>query len=94
MDLRALKTRRFDVSLSVRDLCLAGMIVSPIWLVLGVLAGDLVMAVAAVAVALVSVVNFTPTLAAWLRGVSAALLPRSPIWRVLPRALVLFRARA
>jgi hypothetical protein len=94
MDFRALRTRRLDVSLSVRDLCLAGMVVAPIWLALGIIAGDLVMVGAAFAVALVSVVHFTPRLAVWLRDASAALLQRSPLWRVLPRALVLLRARA
>jgi hypothetical protein len=95
MDLRALKhLRRIDVSLSARELCLAGLLVSPIWLALGILAGDLVMIAAALAVALVSILNFMPRLAAWLRDASAALLPRSPLWRALPRALVLLRARA
>ncbi len=95
MDLRALRSlRRLDLSLSGRDLCLAGLLVSPIWLALGVLAGDLVMIVAAFAVAIVSILHFMPRLAASLRDASAALLPRSPLWRALPRALVLLRARA
>ena len=94
MDFRSLRTRRFDVSLSTRELCVAGMVVAPIWFALGLLAGDLVMLVAALATGLVSVLNLTPRTAAWLRGASAALLPRSPLWRALPRALVLLRARA
>ena len=93
MRIRPRTTRRIDLSLSVRDLSLAGMLVSPIWLALGVAAGDLVMIVAGIAVALVSIVNFTPRLA-WLRDASVARLPRGPLWRALPRALVLLRARA
>jgi hypothetical protein len=94
MDLRALMSRRLDCSLSLRDLSLAGMLVSPIWLALGVLAGDLVMTLASVVVALVSILNLMPRLAASLRDGSVAQLLRSLLGRVLPRALVLLRARA
>jgi hypothetical protein len=94
MDFRALRSRRLDLSLSVRDLGLAGMLVSPIWLALGVLAGDLVMSVASVVVALFSVLILMPRLAASLRDASTAQLLRSMLGRVLPRALVLLRARA
>jgi hypothetical protein len=80
--------------LSVRDLCLAGMLVSPIWLALGMLAGDLVMTVASLAVALVSILNLMPGLAGSRRDASADPRQRSLPWRVLPRALVLLRARA
>ena len=78
MRFRPSTTRRIDLSLSVRDLSLAGMLVSPIWLALGVAAGDLLMIVAGVAVALVSIVNVTPRLA-WLRDASVARLPRWPL---------------
>jgi hypothetical protein len=95
MDIRALKhLRRIDVSLSARELCVAGLLVSPIWMLLGILAGDLVMVAASLAVALVSILHFMPRLAASLRDASAVLLPRSPRLRALPRALVLRRARA
>jgi hypothetical protein len=93
MRIRLSTTRRIDLSLSVRELSLAGMVISPIWLALGVAAGDLLMIVAGVAVALVSIVNVTPRLA-WLRDASVGRLPRWPLWRALPRALVLLRARA
>ena len=94
MDFRALMSRRLDLSLSVRDLCLAGLLVSPIWLALGVLADDLVMTVASLAVALVSVLNLMPRSAASHHDASVAPQRRSLPGRVLPRALVLLRARA
>jgi hypothetical protein len=94
MDFKALRARRFDARLSSRDLCLAGLLIAPIWLALGIAAGDLVMIGAGAAVALLSVLNLTPRLAASLRVASAALLPRSLQLRALPRVLVLLRARA
>jgi hypothetical protein len=94
MRLRDLVPRLRDLTLSARDLSLAGLLVAPIWLALGIAAGDLVMVGAAIAVAMVSTVSLLPGLAAWLRDVSAA-LPQQPLLRrVLPRALVLLRARA
>jgi hypothetical protein len=71
-----------DLKLSTRDLSLAGLLVAPIWLALGLAAGDLPMVGAAFAVAIASTLNRNPGLVAWLREVSAV------------RALVLLRARA
>jgi len=83
-----------ELKLSMRDLSLAGLLVAPIWLALGIAAGDLLMVTAAFGVAIFSTLNRSPGLAAWLRDVSAV-LPQHPLLRgVLPRALVLLRARA
>jgi hypothetical protein len=94
MELRDLAPRLRDLTLSARDLSLAGMLIAPIWLALGIVADDLVMVGAAVSVAIVAILNLRPALAVWLRDASAGLLPRSLLRRVLPRALVLLRARA
>jgi hypothetical protein len=76
------------------DLKLAGMIVSPVWMALGIAAGDAVMVVAASALALISTMQFTPVLAELLRGASAAQLQRSRRSRALVRVLLPLRARA
>jgi hypothetical protein len=59
--------RDFDVTL--RDISLTGMLVSPVWLVLGIAAGDVVMVAVALLVALVSTLHVKPALAARLRAV-------------------------
>ena len=61
MELRDL-IRDFEISL--RDLSLTGMLVSPIWFALGVLSGDVVMLAAAVTLALVSTLHVRPALVA------------------------------
>jgi hypothetical protein len=94
MRIRDLVPRLCDLTLSVRDLSLAGLLVAPIWLALGIVAGDLVMVGAAIAVGMVATLNLRPGMAAWLRDVSAVLRQQPLLRRVLPRALVLFRARA
>jgi hypothetical protein len=59
--------RDFDVTL--RDISLTGMLVSPVWLVLGIAGGDIVMVAVAVLVALISTLHVKPALAARLRAV-------------------------
>jgi hypothetical protein len=66
MELRDL-IRNFEFSL--RDITLTGMLVSPIWLVLGIAAGDVLMIMAAITVALVSTMHVNPALVARLRAV-------------------------
>jgi hypothetical protein len=66
MELRDL-IRNFEFSL--RDITLTGMLVSPIWLVLGIAAGDVLMIMAAITVALVSTMHVNPGLVARLRAV-------------------------
>jgi hypothetical protein len=58
-----------DFHCSLRDVALTGMLVSPIWLVLGIAAGDVLMIMAAIAVALVSTLHVKPALVARLRAV-------------------------
>jgi hypothetical protein len=53
-----------DFEFTLRDLSLTGMLVSPIWLALGVLSGDLVMLLGSVTLALVSTVHVRPALVA------------------------------
>ena len=61
MEIRDL-IRGFEISL--RDLSLTGMLVSPIWFALGVLSGDVVMLAASIALALVSTLHVRPGLVA------------------------------
>ncbi|HEY1481070.1 MAG TPA: hypothetical protein VGF46_13610 [Gaiellales bacterium] len=56
-----------DFRFTLRDLTLTGMLVSPVWLALGLFAGDVVMIVAAIAVAVVSTLHVKPALVARLR---------------------------
>jgi hypothetical protein len=58
-----------DLEITLRDISLTGMLVSPIWLVLGIAAGDAVMISVALIVALVSTLHVKPTLVARLRAV-------------------------
>jgi hypothetical protein len=94
MRLRTLVPRLCDLKLSTRDLCFAGVVVSPIWLLLGLFGGDVPMVATSFVVALVSTMRLRPGLAALLRDASAALLPQSLLARLLPRVLVPRRARA
>ena len=94
MRCRTLLPRLGDLRPSARDLCLAGALVSPVWVILGLVAGDVPMVATSFAVAIVSIVSLIPGLAAWRRGASAALLRQPLLARVLPRVLVLRRARA
>jgi hypothetical protein len=56
-----------DFRFTLRDLTLTGMLVSPVWLALGLVAGDVAMVVAAVAVAVISTLHVKPALVARLR---------------------------
>lgn len=77
MDLRSLMPRLRDLTLSTRDLSLAGLLVSPIWLALGIIGSDMVMIAAGTAAALASTIHLSPGLAARLRVASAVLRPLS-----------------
>jgi hypothetical protein len=57
MDLRKL-------TVTARDLALTGMLVSPLWLVLGIAAGDIVMIVASITVGIVATLHLKPELVA------------------------------
>jgi hypothetical protein len=57
MDLRKL-------TVTARDLALTGMLVSPLWLALGIAASDIVMIAAAIAVGIVATLHFKPGLVA------------------------------
>jgi hypothetical protein len=59
--------RNFECKL--RDITLTGMLVSPIWLVLGIAAGDVLMIMTAITVALLSTMHVNPGLVARLRAV-------------------------
>jgi hypothetical protein len=59
--------RNFEFTL--RDVTLTGMLVSPVWLVLGIAAGDVLLILAAITVALVSTMHVNPGLVARLRAV-------------------------
>ena len=58
-----------DIEITLRDISLTGMLVSPVWLVLGIAAGDVVTIMAALVVALVSTLHVNPALVARLRAV-------------------------
>jgi hypothetical protein len=58
-----------DLNVTTRDISLTGMLVSPVWLVLGIAAGDIVMVTVALLVALVSTLHVKPALVARLRAV-------------------------
>ena len=58
-----------DIEITLRDISLTGMLVSPVWLVLGIAAGDVVTIMAALVVALVSTLHVRPALVARLRAV-------------------------
>jgi hypothetical protein len=58
-----------DLDVTLRDLSLTGMLVSPVWLVLGIAAGDIVMVAVALLAALVSTLHVKPALPARLRAV-------------------------
>jgi hypothetical protein len=58
-----------DLNVTTRDISLTGMLVSPVWLVLGIAAGDIVMVTVALLVALVSTLHVKPARVARLRAV-------------------------
>jgi hypothetical protein len=77
MELREIMPRLRDLKLSVRDLCILGILAAPIWVVLGIVGSDLPMVCTACAVAMASTLQLRPGLVAWLRAASAVLRPLS-----------------
>lgn len=68
MDLRHLIDLR-HLRLTVgRDLALTGIVVSPLWLALGIVSGDILMVAAAIMVGIVATLHVRPGLVASLRG--------------------------
>jgi hypothetical protein len=75
MEFREIMPRLRDLKVSVRDLCILGILVAPIWLALGIVGSDIPMMCTAFAVAMLSTLLLRPGLVAWRRAASAVLRP-------------------